>query len=515
MFQNILCWLSTHMILSVLLFLAWFLFYRYLKHSKNRALINKLPGPKGLPLIGNIDLFSKDDKPIKDKLLPVHKTLCKEFNDFGFYRIRFGHQPIVYCFKANTVEPVVMSKTNIVKSESYNLLRIWLRNGLAISSGQRWREDRKSLTHAFHLNVLENFVPIFNEHATKLVDHLLQVGKVNNVLQIMKCCTIDALCDTSMGLKLNSLCQANGNSYMQNIELFMNLFVNRSQNPLIHNDFLYGLTKGGKQAKQVVKELHDFTMTIVEKRKQELAVIENANEDNHADKKCKPRSLLDLLLSLHFKDPSYFTLVNVQEQLDTFTFAGHDTIALTVTYALWHIARYPDIQSRLQCEIDTLIEDRCEQDITAGNLKHFHYLECVVRETLRLYPPAPFFGRKLSEALKINGYEIPAGTDVWVNLLGLHRDEEMFENAEKFEPDRWIGGKQRKLSPMAYLPFSGGIRSCIGHKFAINETKIILVHILRSLDVNAVSAKEDKLQVSCLGLMTPRNSIQLLFSKRS
>lgn len=142
-----------------------------------------------------------------------------------------------------------------------------------MSAGNKWRHDRKVVTSAFHFKILENFIPIFNEHAATLASVFAEIQNVPSVSTHVKACTMDAICETSFGVKLNS--QRKDCAHPQNVEVFLELFTARSMNPLIHNYLVYRLTPAGRSSRRVVKELHEFTRNIVIARKQERLALMN------------------------------------------------------------------------------------------------------------------------------------------------------------------------------------------------------------------------------------------------
>ncbi|KAI1285563.1 Cytochrome P450 4c3 [Halotydeus destructor] len=483
------------------------------KHERRKKKLppglQELPGPEGYPVVGNIDLLLDRSTPIWDLILSLQKSLCERYSKEGLFKIEAFGRKSVFLFKPYTVEALITSNVNINKSEEYRFAAPWLRNGLGMSAGNKWRRDRKVVTNAFHFKILENFIPIFNEHAAILTQVLLETGQVDDLSEHVKACTMDAICETSFGLKLNSL--RSDCPHPRNVEVFLELFTARSMNPFVHNFAIYSLTPAGRRSKAVVKELHEFTRTIVVERKRErLDLMRNdlPEADQVPDK--KRMSLLDLLLTYHFQDENLMSEQEIQEQLDTFTFAGHDTTAVTLSFALWCIARYTDVQERLHQEMDDHFGDEVDRQVTAEDIKQLPYLDRVVKETLRLYPAAPMIGRKLVEDLTINGYHTPAGTDVWINLLGLHRNEEVFEEPTTFNPDRFLPENTKGMNPMAYLPFSGGPRNCVGFRFAQHEVKIILIHILRKLSFNLTN-NEKKIELSFCGVLKPRNRVSITF----
>jgi cytochrome P450 family 4 subfamily V len=152
-------------------------------------------------------------------------------------------------------------------------------------------------------------------------------------------------------------------------------------------DLIYDQTKLGKEHKRSLKILHDFTRKVILKRNEEFEEINFKTQ--------KRIAFLDMLLKAKHED-STISFDDIQEEVDTFMFEGHDTTATALSWACQMIGSNPDVQKRLQDEIDSVFGDS-DRHVTNEDLKRLDYLEQVIKETLRLFPPVPFFGRTLTE----------------------------------------------------------------------------------------------------------------------
>jgi cytochrome P450 len=152
----------------------------------------------------------------------------------------------------------------------------------------------------------------------------------------------------------------------------------------------------------------------------------------------------------------------IRDEIMTLFMAGHETTANTLTWSLFLLAQHDEVDRR--AALAALTGDR-------------DYLERVVKEVLRLYPPAWIIGREtLRDVILSDGSHIPAKTTVFMVPLLLHRKPQCFRNPDAFEPDRWL---ESEPPPFAYIPFGGGARRCIGDEFALRETTIVLETLLR------------------------------------
>lgn len=180
---------------------------------------------------------------------------------------------------------------------------------------------------------------------------------------------------------------------------------------------------------------------------------------------------------------------------------------------MYCIGQHPEVQEKLQDELDNIFGDDKERAVTADDLRQLNYLECVIKESLRLYPAGPFFARQLAEEVVTNGHVMPKGTVVWLCILSLHMNEEAFPEPARFDPERFSPQQARGRHPYAYLPFSGGPRGCLGQKFAMMEEKIILTNVLRRFNLKTLSTP-DKLVLTSEIILRPKTPIEVACRER-
>ncbi|KAJ4428801.1 hypothetical protein ANN_25794 [Periplaneta americana] len=184
-----------------------------------------------------------------------------------------------------------------------------------------------------------------------------------------------------------------------------------------------------------------------------------------------------------------------------FFFAGFDTASTLLCFASHLLATHPDVQSRLQKEIDEKLENDGGK-LTYEAVHSMKYLDMVVSEVLRLYPPAVFSDRKCIKTYTIQSdasCTIQPGQGLWIPVYAFHHDPKYFPNPEKFDPERFSDENKDNLKPYTYLPFGLGPRSCIGNRFALMEAKIALVHLLTRFNLKVVSKTPIPIQITKKG----------------
>ncbi|MEO8397498.1 MAG: cytochrome P450, partial [Chloroflexota bacterium] len=172
----------------------------------------------------------------------------------------------------------------------------------------------------------------------------------------------------------------------------------------------------------------------------------------------------------------------IRDQLLTMLIAGHDTSTALLAWALYLLTTHSDVLAQAREEVDRVLGNRAPNFQDASQLP---YLDQVVRETLRLYPPIHLGSRIAATNISYQGYDIPAGTRVLYSIYLTHRDKKYWSEPGKFNPDRFAPEKARQQIPYTFLPFGGGARNCIGTAFAQVEAKIVLARILQTFDLRS------------------------------
>ncbi len=186
----------------------------------------------------------------------------------------------------------------------------------------------------------------------------------------------------------------------------------------------------------------------------------------------------------------------IRDEIMTLFLAGHETTANALTWTLWLLAQNPQVDERVGAAVRE--GDR-------------EYLNCVVKEALRLYPPAWILGREtLRDVTLVEGSFIPAGTTVFMAPLVLHRRADVFADPERFDPDRWTRGEP---PPYAYLPFGAGARRCIGEEFALAEVGIVLAALLGPFRFTRAST--EPVRAAALVTLRPAGPVLLRASHRA
>ncbi|MFC4358974.1 cytochrome P450 [Halobium salinum] len=176
----------------------------------------------------------------------------------------------------------------------------------------------------------------------------------------------------------------------------------------------------------------------------------------------------------------------IYDQMVTMIFAGHETTATVMTFAWYLLATHPAVRRRLHEELDAVLGD---EPPTADTLGELDYLDHVVNETMRLYPPVHTIPRRTRLDVEVGDYRIPAGEEVHLSVLQIHRDGRFYEDPLGFHPERWDdeedAGDEDDRENFAFVPFGAGRRSCLGRPLALTEAKTVLATVMQRCDLEA------------------------------
>uniref|UniRef100_A0A914N469 Uncharacterized protein n=1 Tax=Meloidogyne incognita TaxID=6306 RepID=A0A914N469_MELIC len=232
------------------------------------------------------------------------------------------------------------------------------------------------------------------------------------------------------------------------LSLKLKIIQDRIIRPQYYPEILFNLFGDGKEQKRCVKALHDFTGNAILARKQMMEkaggiqkMLEKKAEDGGGIR----LALLDLMLDMHSRNE--IDLEGIQEEVDTFTFEGHDTTSAALNWFVHSMGHNQAIQAKLQQELDEVLGPDLDRDIAFDDFAELKYVDACLKETLRLYPSVPLIARQLTEDVKIKEFTLPAGTGVYLAVIVasmVHRDTNYWENPEIFNPERFVNGDYLK-----------------------------------------------------------------------
>ena len=223
------------------------------------------------------------------------------------------------------------------------------------------------------------------------------------------------------------------------------------------------------------------------------------------------KDLLDLMM--HATDETTTEGVSrlsdeeVVAQSVVFLLAGYETSSNTLAFTLYYLVVNPEMQEKLRTQIREALETNAKKGCLYDIVKNIDYLDCVIKESQRLCPPAVHVNRECHEDFDLSGIHIPAGSEVVIPIYALHHDSDAWEDPEKFDPERFRGSRKDTNHPFQFLPFGGGPRNCIGMRFALLEIKIALVKILSKYKFVRSAKTQVPLMLHAGGALSAKGSV--------
>jgi cytochrome P450 len=361
-----------------------------------------------------------------------------------------------------------------------------LGDGLLTTEGERWRGQRKASQPAFHSGRVAKYAEDIVGAAVRMSDRW-EVGQARDVYADFAALTLEIAAGTLFGADIHEK-SAEVSAAMAVISRYM-------QNP-VHWTRLGRLlpTASAFRFRKAVRLLRDLIQGIVRDRRR-------ANE--------QPDDLLGgLLASKAGKDPKTADRELFDEAL-TVLLAGHETTAIVLAFCFHLLSLHPQVADKLAEELGRILGDRLP---TAADLPALRYAEGIVKETMRLFPPAYQIGREAVRDCEVGGYFVPKGTVVLPTQWVVHCDPRWFERPEAFVPERWADGLAQRLPRGAYFPFGDGPRICIGSHFAMTESVLVLATLAPRFRFEAVSTEPIPLLPSIT--LRPRDGVRLVVRRR-
>jgi cytochrome P450 len=409
---------------------------------------NKLPpGPKGLPLFGLAFQVLRDP-------LETLRRLAREYGDIvcvpivNQHRIFLNHPD--YIEQVCIVQQAKFHKSKMTKDVTQRLLG----QGLLISEGDFWRRQRRLAQPAFHRSRINEYGATMVERAEVRMKQWRD-GDVRDITQEMMAMTLDIAVRTLFGSTLQAEAEQVGDS----LGYLMRYSLRKARSPIkVPENWP---TPANRRATRETQFLDSLIYGIIKERQAE------GNTNHHHD-------LLAMLMSAMDEDGTQMTPRQLRDESMTLFLAGHETTALTLSWAWYMLSENPAAEARLHEELHGILAGRAPE---LADFERLPYLRAVVNETLRLYPAAYILARTSVAPCTIAGYDFPADTTMIMAQWVMHRDLRYFDDPEVFQPERWLNGLENRLPAGAYFPFGDGPRRCIGQGFALLESALVLATI--------------------------------------
>lgn len=440
------------------------------------------PGPRGLPLVGMALQVLHDP-------LGTLQRIAREYGDI--VRIPIGPDSRIllnhpdYIAQVNVIQQSKFHKSKLTKDVTGRLLG----EGLLISEGDFWRRQRRLAQPAFHRSRINEYASTMVESAETQIRKWGD-GEERDIAQEMTALTLETAVRTLFGTTLPGEARQVGRS----LDFLVRYSLRKARWPIKVPESWP--TPANRRAEREIQFLDSLVYRIIDERKR----LGNIGE--HKD-------LLSLLMSAMDEDGSQMTAKQLRDETMTLFLAGHETTALTLSWAWFLLSKNPAAEVRLHEELRDVVGGRAPG---IGDLGRLPYLLAVVNEVLRLYPPAYILARTSIAPSTIGGYDFPAGSTIIMSQWVMQRDARFFDDPEAFRPERWLDGLENRLPAGAYFPFGDGPRRCIGQNFALMEAVLVIATIAQKFQLQLVAGQ--KIVPEPLVTLRPRNGIRMRIDAR-
>jgi len=427
--------------------------------------------------------FFLDAEGIRKNPIPFHKKYFDKLGDS--FSVRIGRTKHLMLSRDNEV--VQKNHKNYHKSNIQTVyLSKYLGKGLLTSDGDFWLKQRRLIQPAFHKQKMNQLVVNMEQIIDSELNELVKEKPVD-IFPVMSQLAYNVVAKSLFHLSTSKETLNRIKFIIDQVQKFLIKEVR-----LPHKGWWFSLS--GQKRKHFLLSLENN------------AIIQEIIEERTASNE-QTNDLLNMLLETRYEDTGEgMSITQLVDEIKILFVAGYETTANALTFTLYLLAKHPDVQQKVWQEI-TEIESQASN--TEELLQKMTYINAVLNESMRLYPPAWIVDRQNVEDDTIASYHVKKGTLIGISLYELHRNPKYWENPEEFNPERFLG-EERKNSMQYFYPFGAGPRMCIGTGFAIYEMCLTLFKIVKKYEIKPISGE---VQFNPLVTLKPVG-VEVLFAKR-
>ena len=442
--------------------------------------LSSMPGEKGLPLIGDIVRFGKDQRTYIERLRRDHGPVA---------RLRFGPTDWVVVCEPELVHEITVSRWGEFHKPAVNrqVFEQFLGYGVVSSDGDHWKRMHKLMMPAFHRQRIDAYAAVMSEYTGQMLDSW-QTGATRDFQDDMTELTLRIVAKTMFDADV----QADAKSFGEAMKVVQRVLVAHINFPVPVPRWWPGPVNRRKQ--KAIANIERIVMGVVEDRRR--------TGDDKGD-------LLSTLVHARDEAGKGMSDRELRDEAMTLFFAGHETTANALTWCWYLLGKNPEAVARAKEEVDRVLGGRAP---TTADLDKLVYVEQVFKESLRLLPSVWVYMRETANDLELGGYLLPKGTALFISPYLLGRDERFFADPLRFDPDRFTKENERKLPRGAYVPFSAGPRVCMGKQFAMMEARIVLAMLLQRFTPTNPAGYEP--EIVCELSMLPKGGLPTIVAPR-
>ncbi|MCM1983747.1 cytochrome P450 [Lyngbya confervoides] len=413
-----------------------------------------LPGPQGNTIAGSLLDLGRDP-------LGFLTQCAREFGDM--IPIQLGLTSACLVTNPEYIEQILKNRDNFIKSRGFRVLKRLLGEGLLTAEGESWFWQRKLAQPVFQQKRIQGYGRVMVDYTEQMLQ-AWHDGETRDIHQEMMRLTLNIVmkCIFDKGVD-----EGEAQTVAHALDVTMNWFESkRKQGFLVWEWFP---RPENLQYRQAIAEMDTAIYELIRQRR--------ANPEASTD-------LLSLLMQARDEESGEQMGDRLlRDEVATLMLAGHETTANALSWTWMLLSQHPEVQQKLQAELQEVLEGRPP---TYEDLPKLQYTHNVIKESMRLYPPVSIFGREATQDTIIGDYEVHAGTVLMISQWVMHRSPQYFDQPEVFQPERWENDFERSLPRGVYIPFGDGPRICIGKGFALMESVLILAAIAQKFQIEVM-----------------------------
>ena len=423
------------------------------------------PGPSGEPLFGSSRRYARDPFSFISALEAAYDEVA--LFDMGPMETYMVTDPA-------DIERILVSEADSFRKPDFqnDALGDLLGDGLLLSEGETWQQQRELASPAFQMSRLMGMADRITGHAESMVEGW-EPGQTVNVEAKMARVTLNVILDLMMGVELSD-------ERVQTVQDQLDPLGRRFEpDPLRFAMPEWVPMPGDEEFESAVTTLESVLDEIIETRRGTEGVdgVNRVIDDGPGGD--PPMDFLSVLLRAQNRGEQ--SAQQLRDEMMTMLLAGHDTTALTLTYTWFLLSEHPEAERRVQAEVDEVVgDDRPGMD----QVREFEYLDWVINEAMRLYPPVFTIFREPTATVDLGGYQVEAGSTVMLPQWGVHRSERYWDDPETFDPERFSPDRRSERPRFAFFPFGGGPRHCIGKHLSLLEAKLIVATVVSEYELD-------------------------------
>ena len=396
---------------------------------------------------------------VKENPFDLLMDLIQKYGDIIYLKLQ---KDVYILSNPDYIEQIFTRDYKLFSKARAAELRPFLGNGLLLNEGESHRQHRKIIQPLFLPKSIKSYSNIMVDNIKHISDNW-QDNTTIDVLQEMTMLAMGVMTESLFGINFRDR-----DTFSKVSDSFTNILESFTQ---VHEPVKNILVEESTNENKKQNKFQDSLDYLNQKIYTLMDHIKKTNPE-------KP-NLISHLIKAKNPDSGEIGLPEkqIRDEILIFLFAAHDTTSTALTWSLAYLATNQEIQDKLQKELDSVLEGGREP--TGDDLPKLEYAEKIFKETLRIRPSVWALSRLTNEEYKIGEYVIPNSSVIFMSQYAMHNSPKYYINPDIFNPERWTKEFLFKLPRFAYFPFGGGIRSCIGETFAVQEGILALAAIFQ------------------------------------